>query len=70
MMKMRVAVLILAAIQLSGTALNVSETESLDWVLFESFMANHSRKYADDTERGYRFQVFQVSFSGMPLQAS
>ena len=62
MMKMRVAVLILAAIQFSGTALNVSETESLEWVLFESFMTNHSKTYTDKRELGYRFQVFQVSF--------
>ena len=61
-MKMRVAVLILAAILRSGTALNISETESLDWVLFESFMTNHSRAYPDDTELGYRFKVFQVTF--------
>ena len=69
MMKMRVAVLILAAIQFSGTALNISETESLEWVLFESFMTNHSKIYTDKRELGYRFQVFQVSFteSGMTL---
>lgn len=59
---MRVAVLVLAAIQLSGTAVNVSETDSLDWMLFESFMTNHSRTYTDDRELAYRFQVFQVTF--------
>ena len=62
-MKMRVAVLILAAvIQFSARALDVSEADSLDWVLFESFMTNHSRTYTDDTQLGYRFQVFQVTF--------
>ena len=62
-MKMRVAVLILAAvIHFSVRALDVSEADSLDWVLFESFMTNHSRTYTDDTELGYRFQVFQVTF--------
>ena len=62
-MKVRVAVLILAAvIQLSVRALDISEADSLDWVLFESFMTNHSRTYTDDTELGYRFQVFQVTF--------
>ena len=55
--------LILAAvIQLSVRALDVSETDCLDWVLFESFMTNHSRTYRDDTELAYRFQVFQVTF--------
>lgn len=63
-MKIRVAVLILATILLSGTALNINETESSDWVLFDSFMTNHSRAYPDDTELGYRFKVFQVTFQG------
>ena len=56
------ALLILVAIPLSGTAVDVIEVESLDWMLFDSFVTNHSRTYRSDTDQlKYRFQVFQVT---------